>query len=779
MPIESIRIQAIKFRLPRAPATVPWAALAPTALLLLTLIAPGPSQAQTVSASVATGPDPVGIAVNAVTNKIYVISSGTAGRVTVIDGATNTTTAVTAGMSPSAVAVNTVTNKVYVANSASNDVTVIDGASNATSTVALGGTDPQAIAVDEATDSIYVMNAYELASELGGNLTMIDGATNATTSIPGGISNPLAIAVNPVTDKIYVANLNFSGSVSVIDGATSTNPDINIALGSFPVAIAVNTVTDTIYAANVKDDKITVINGATNANYAVGLGDNYTAIAVNTLTNKAYAVCSDTNGYVSVVDGASRIVSVVSTGSYPGAVAVDEATNAVYVTNSGDGTVSVIDGSTNTASTLAVGQAPFAVVMNPVTNKVYVLNNDANGTVSVIDGLPAEVAPIITGEPQPKTVNAGSSVVFNAAATGRPSATYRWSFDGVPLSDGDGISGSTTSTLLITGGVSQANAGNYTVTATNGSGSATSTAAALTVVDTATPGRIINISARGVVDSGGLGIPSDLTAGFVIGGQGSKTVLLRGIGPTLGAFGVPYAMAIPVLSLFDAANPPNLITGDMGWQSPPSAPAGPWAGRAAPVDATAADFAQVGAFALAAGSADCSVKVALPVGAYTSQISGTGTPGGPVDNGVALAEVYDADPANPGAQLINISTRAFVGTGGNVLITGFVIAGSSAQTVLIRGAGPALAALEVPFTLPDPLLELFDSNQNLIASNFGWGGNPQIASVASSVGAFPWSDPASSDSALLITLPPGNYTAQVVPQSGDAGTALIEVYAVP
>ncbi len=756
-------------------------ALARTVFLVLATIAALPAQAQSVSATILTGANPFGIAINSTTNKIYVISNNTVGKVTVIDGASNAiTAAVTAGANPSAVALNSVTDMVYVANSSSNDVTVIDGATNATATVTLGGTHPAAIAVNPVTNRIYVMNSYLLASESGGNLTMIDGTTNATTSIPGGLSNPLAIAINTVTDKVYVANLNFGSSVSVIDGATSTNPDVNLANGSFPVAIAVNPVTDTIYVANINDAKITVINGATTAVSAVGTGDNYTAIAVNSLTNKVYAVNSDSGGFVSVVDGATKNVSVVNTGYNPGALAVNQATNAIYVTNNdAEGTVTIIDGNTNTASTLAVGPFPFAVAVNPVTNKVYVLNNDANGTVTVIDGVPNAVAPAITGEPQSKTVDVGSAVVFSVTATGRPTPTYLWSFEGTPLSDGNGISGSASPVLYIGGGAILARAGNYTCTATNSSGSATSTAAALTVISTVTPGRIINLSARGVVNSGGLGIPEDMTAGFVVGGQGSKTVLLRGVGPTLGAFGVPYAMAIPVLSLFDAANPPNLISGDMGWQRPPLAPAGPWAGKAAPADATEADFAQVGAFGLAADSADCSVKITLPAGNYTSQISGTGTPGGAVESGTALAEIYDADPASTGTQLINISARAFVGTGGNVLIAGFVIAGSSAQTVLIRGAGPALAALGVPFTLPDPLLQLFDGKQNLIASNFGWGGNSLIASVASSVGAFPWNDPSSTDSALLITLPPGSYTAQVVPQSGDGGTALVEVYAVP
>ena len=115
----------------------------------------------------------------------------------------------------------------------------------------------------------------------------------------------------------------------------------------------------------------------------------------------------------------------------------------------------------------------------------------------------------------------------------------------------------------------------------------------------------------------------------------------------------------------------------------------------------------------------------------------------------------------------------------NILIAGFVISGSTSETVLIRASGPALASFGVANTLPDPELLLYDSDQNLVASNIGWEGSPQITTAASTVGAFSWGDPTSADSAILITLPPGSYTAQVAPLTGDQGTALVEVYALP
>jgi hypothetical protein len=171
----------------------------------------------------------------------------------------------------------------------------------------------------------------------------------------------------------------------------------------------------------------------------------------------------------------------------------------------------------------------------------------------------------------------------------------------------------------------------------------------------------------------------------------------------------------------------------------------------------------------------------LSAGAYTAQIVGASG-----DTGIALAEVYDATPAGSymptSQQLTNLSVRDQVGTGGGILIGGFVIGGSTSKTVLIRSSGPALSAFSVPGTLPDPRLELYQSNSDgtstLLGSNTGWGVSAQIAAVAASVGAFSWGSTATADSALLATLPPGGYTAQIAGASGDTGVALLEIYDV-
>ena len=378
----------------------------------------------------------------------------------------------------------------------------------------------------------------------------------------------------------------------------------------------------------------------------------------------------------------------------------------------------------------------------------YVQTNAVTLTI----GSAASNPPSFTVQPVSQVVATGGAVAFNASASNSPS--YLWSLNGSPVSNGNGISGANSSTLTISS-ASSANAGSYTCTATNSFGTVQSNSAGLSVTNTTNIGRLINIATRALVGTGG----NILIPGFVIGGSGTETLLIRADGPSLTAFGVPGALAAPSLILTSQATGATLAT-NTGWGTN-SNPA-----------QIASVAAQVGAFALASGSADCAVIVTLQPGAYTVQVSGVGN-----TTGVALAEVYEVSYTGT-ARLVNIATRAVVGTGGNILIPGFVIGGSTSETLLIRASGPALAAFGVPGTLPDPNLTLY-SGSTVLGSNDGWGGNAQIVSTASLVGAFAWGNPSSNDSAILVTLPPGPYTAQVAGASGDTGVGLIEVYEVP
>ena len=368
-------------------------------------------------------------------------------------------------------------------------------------------------------------------------------------------------------------------------------------------------------------------------------------------------------------------------------------------------------------------------------------------------------------QPASQIVAAGGSFALSAPAAGS-ATTYQWQFAGATLTDGTvagtTTSGSTQATLLVTGATT-ANAGSYTCIATNQGAAVASNPASITVVSTADPGRLVNVSSRGQVGTGA----NQLILGYVVGGQGttgSESLLLRASGPALTQFGLSGVLPDPELTLIGS----NGVI----------ATNGAWGGDAG----VAAMSAQVGAFAWTdASSLDSALSETLAVGSYMVQVTGASG-----DTGLALAEVYDSTPAGgytPATpRLINVSAREFVGAGGNSLIAGFVIGGSTAETVLIRASGPALASLGLAGTLTDPQLQLFKSNPDgsstLLQSNTGWGGDPQIALTANLVGAFTWGDTATADSALLVTLPPGTYTAQLAGASGDTGLGLVEVYEV-
>jgi hypothetical protein len=164
----------------------------------------------------------------------------------------------------------------------------------------------------------------------------------------------------------------------------------------------------------------------------------------------------------------------------------------------------------------------------------------------------------------------------------------------------------------------------------------------------------------------------------------------------------------------------------------------------------------------------------LPAGAYTVQVSGVNN-----TTGVALAEIYEV--SSSGTRLANISTRTQVGTGGNIIIVGFVVSGSGTEQLLVRGDGPGLAQFGVPGVLAQPSLSVYNSAGAAVASNTVWGTNTnpsQIASVAASVGAFALTQ-GSADSAEIVNLQAGAYTMQVSGVNNTTGVALAEAYEVP
>jgi hypothetical protein len=254
------------------------------------------------------------------------------------------------------------------------------------------------------------------------------------------------------------------------------------------------------------------------------------------------------------------------------------------------------------------------------------------------------------------------------------------------------------------------------------------------------PPRLANISTRMQVLTG----DDVMIGGFVIGGSTPKTVVVRARGPSLAAQGVAGVLGNPFLQVFSGA---NQIAANDNFGSLPNL-----------VQLQASGFAPAHAL-------ESAVMMTLNPGAYTAIVTGVSN-----TTGVAIVEVFEVDAIT--TPLINISTRGRVQTGDNVMIGGFIIQGTSPQTVVVRARGPSLAAQGVPGTLSNPTLQLF-SGAAVIASNDDWGTASNAAQIQSS--GFAPSD--SRESAIRMTLNPGAYTAIVSGAGNATGVAIIEVFA--
>ena len=263
-----------------------------------------------------------------------------------------------------------------------------------------------------------------------------------------------------------------------------------------------------------------------------------------------------------------------------------------------------------------------------------------------------------------------------------------------------------------------------------------------TATPTPTPAaQAINLSTRMRVQTG----DNVAIGGFIITGSAPKHVLLRAIGPSLTQFGVPNVLADPVLELHGPGAFAT-ITND-NWRDDPL--------QAVAIQATGIP---------PTNDLESAIDATLSPGAYTAIVRGSNN-----TSGVALVEVYDLSQAVV-AKLANISTRAFVSTGDNIVIAGFMLGShNGTDRIVVRG----LSATGVPNPLVNPTLELRDANGVLIASDNDWQDDPAQAAGLTAVGLAPTNN---LDAAIMETLPPGLYTALLAGRNNGTGVGLVEVY---
>ncbi|MEY2565283.1 MAG: hypothetical protein QOH88_3476 [Verrucomicrobiota bacterium] len=253
--------------------------------------------------------------------------------------------------------------------------------------------------------------------------------------------------------------------------------------------------------------------------------------------------------------------------------------------------------------------------------------------------------------------------------------------------------------------------------------------------------QLLNISARLRVQTG----DNILIGGIIITGTEPKRVAFRALGPSTGVAGF---LADPMLELHNASG--AILESNDDWGSSP-------------------DQEEIANKGLKLGDAHESIIIRnLDPGSYTAVVRGKGD-----GTGIALIEAYDLNASN-NSKMANLSSRGFVETGDKILIGGFIVGNRIGNSnILVRATGPSLAGL-VPNPLSNPYLELRDGNGGILSANDNWEDTQKTQIQGTGI---PPTDP--RESAILASLPPGNYTVIVMGATGGVGNAVYEVYNVP
>jgi hypothetical protein len=255
----------------------------------------------------------------------------------------------------------------------------------------------------------------------------------------------------------------------------------------------------------------------------------------------------------------------------------------------------------------------------------------------------------------------------------------------------------------------------------------------------------VNISTRLNVGTG----DNLMIGGFIITGNVSKKVVVRGTGPSLASFGISNFLADPVLELRSSSG--TLLATNDNWKDD----------QRSEIEGTVFQPTD---------DRESVIIATLAPGAYTALLTGKNQAAG-----VGLVEIYDGDAA-AASQLANISTRGFVQAGNNVMIAGFILgANTNSGNFAIRGRGPSLSNSGLNNVLADPTLELHNSNGTTLISNDDWLDDP-VSAARLTANGLTLPDP--KESGIFTSLAPGQFTAILAGKDGGTGIGIIEIYNV-
>jgi DNA-binding beta-propeller fold protein YncE len=593
--------------------------------------------------------------------------------------------------------------------------------------------------VDEGNEVIREISPAGVVSTVAGTPQVKGYADGAGASVEFDI--PLGIAVDG-QDNLYVADdLNYSIREGVPGGAAPSAPMLSapvittqpVSQEVAPGAAVLFSVTDAANPAPTYQWDLNgfPIPGATLQSYSIPAAfapqaGTYTVEVTNsqgsatsdpaTLTVDAPPAVGESPQSVSVVEGNNAGFTVTGSGVPAPAYQWEVSSNA------GLSWADLMDGTYVSGATTP--SLELLGVTTALDGNEYEcsLTNTSGSATSAYATLDVTLPFVIVTQPASQAVNAGSDVVLVVEALGDSPYSYQWTFNGTP------ISGATGATLSLKG-VQPSNAGSYQVIVTGGSGESESSNAAALAVNPDSKLVFSSEPASEIVASGG-------------------TVVFTATAPSLGL-------------VSNLAKP-------SGWSSMVSAAATfQWRFNGANLTDGGGISGSTGPQLVISGAGPNNV------GDYACIV----TTGG-VSTQTNTASLLLGSTSNPG-YLVNFSARGFVGTGQNILIGGFYIGGNTSCTVLIQALGPALGALGVTGALQHPALAIHDSTGATMYANTGWGSSQLLLNAAAAAYAQPPLQMNSGDSEVLLTLPPGGYTAEISGADGGTGIALCAMYQIP
>jgi hypothetical protein len=431
----------------------------------------------------------------------------------------------------------------------------------------------------------------------------------------------------------------------------------------------------------------------------------------------------------------------------------------------------------------AADQGAYSVV---VTNA----QSSATSAAAAISVVPAAIAPTFSRAPSAQSATAGTDVTFSVVVAGTAPFTYQW------LRGGQALAGEIGATLTLRS-VQKTNEGAYSVAVSNAGGTASSPAAALTIIGgvtapTITTQPVAQSAALGgsatfsVVAAGAAPLTYQWTFnGVAITGATGATLPVPTVQSSLyGSYAVVVSNAAGsvvsssvMLSALASVVPPVFTTQPVITTQPVARTVVAGGGASFGVVATGTapltyQWRRDGQVIAGASSATLTLDSIQSAAAGTYTVVVSNASGAVTSAGATLT--VSAAPVAPVSRLSNLSVRSLAGAGDQTLIVGFAVGGTGVKSILLRGVGPALAPFGIANALADPQLRLFNSVPVQTHLNDDWGGGANLTAAFSAVGAFALSA-ASKDAALLIPLGSGVYSAHVT-GSGGAVIALLEVY---